>query len=96
MQNRKEVFKEIDTLLMQRARLSKVLHEVSFVKKVFHSDANFILIRVDDANRRYQQLIEKGIVVRNRSKQLGCENTLRITVGTQKENDILIKELNQL
>lgn len=82
---------EISDILAQRERLFKVLHEVSFVKNVFKSDANFILIQVDDANKRYDQILEKGIVIRNRSTQPLCSNTLRITVGTDKENSELIK-----
>ncbi|MAO11124.1 MAG: histidinol-phosphate transaminase, partial [Flavobacteriaceae bacterium] len=60
------------------------------------SEANFILCRVDDATKRYDQLVEKGIVVRNRSSQPLCENTLRFTVGTPKENELLITTLKKL
>ncbi len=87
---------EINTLLENRAALSKVLQEVPFVVQIFPSDANFILARVDDANQRYQQLIALGIVVRNRSTQPLCENTLRFTVGTTEENTQLINALNTL
>jgi histidinol-phosphate aminotransferase len=54
------------------------------------------LVKVDDANQRYQQLIKKGIVVRNRTNQPLCENCLRFTVGTPEENKQLIETLNQL
>ena len=57
-----------------------------FVKKIYPSDANFLLVLVDDAQKRYNQFLEQGIVVRSRSSLLGCENTLRITVGTPQEN----------
>ena len=53
------------------------------------SDANFILVKVDDANLRYQQFIDYGIVIRNRSNQPLCENCLRITIGTKEENEKL-------
>lgn len=52
-----------------------------------------MLIKVDDANKRYNQLLEKGIVIRNRTNQPLCENTLRLTVGTKTENEKLIKVL---
>ena len=69
---------------------------MSFLKEIFPSDANFILARVDDANKRYEQLLKKGIVVRNRSSQQLCENTLRFTVGTPEENRILLKALKEI
>ena len=72
------------------------LEKLEYVTKIYPSDANFILIRVDDANKRYQQLIEKGIVVRNRTSQPLCENCLRITVGTKQDNEKLIEALKIL
>jgi histidinol-phosphate/aromatic aminotransferase/cobyric acid decarboxylase-like protein len=51
-------------------------------------NANFVLIKVDNANRRYDQLIAKGIVIRNRTTQPLCENTLRLTIGTAEENKV--------
>jgi histidinol-phosphate aminotransferase len=66
------------------------------VEKIFPSDANFLLIRVDDADLRYRQLVEAGIVVRNRSSQLLCDNCLRITVGTSEENRLLLEAMRRL
>ena len=77
---------EISLITDQKKQLAKVLLQVSFIQKIFPSDANFILVRVDNATLRYQQLLDNGIVVRLRSSQLLCENTLRITVGTPAEN----------
>lgn len=91
-----EVKSEIRDILDQREYLEKELSKMSFLKEIFPSDANFILARVDDANKRYEQLLQKGIVVRNRSSQLLCENTLRFTVGTAEENDRLIKALKEI
>jgi histidinol-phosphate aminotransferase len=90
------VAKEIGVILEERAVLARALTTVPFVTKVYATDANFILAKVDDANRRYQQLLEKGIVIRNRTTQALCENTLRFTVGTPEENDKLIKILKSL
>ena len=87
---------EITAILRERDALSKVLLEVNFVEKVYPSEANFILAKVDDANKRYEQLIKRGIVVRNRSTQALCENTLRFTVGTSEENQKLISALKEL
>jgi histidinol-phosphate aminotransferase len=87
---------EISLIIAEKKLLIKVLLEVSFINEVFPSDANFILVRVDNATLRYQQLLDNGIVVRLRSSQLLCENTLRITVGTPAENAQLIKTLKSM
>ncbi|HEA31308.1 MAG TPA: histidinol-phosphate transaminase [Leeuwenhoekiella sp.] len=90
------VQKEIKTILEEREKLQKTLKNVSFVAKIYPSEANFLLARVDDADKRYNQLLARGIVVRNRSKQPLCKNTLRFTVGTPEENKKLIEILNGL
>ena len=87
---------QITQLIAERKGLFAQLEKISFVEKVYPSDANFLLARVDDANKRYTQLIENDIIVRNRSKQMGCENCLRFSVGTPQENQILIETLNRL
>ncbi|MGY5356081.1 histidinol-phosphate transaminase [Wenyingzhuangia sp. IMCC45467] len=91
-----DVQEEIEAVLVERDNLEIALKEISFVEKIYPSDANFLLVKVDDANKRYTQLIEKGIVVRNRTTQALCENTLRFTVGTIKENVALMKALKEL
>ncbi|WP_411895078.1 histidinol-phosphate transaminase [Winogradskyella sp. A2] len=91
-----QVKKEVESILNERELLVKQVLEISFIKKIYPSDANFILVKVDSANLRYKQLIDKGVVVRNRTTQPSCENCLRFTVGTQEENETLIKTLNQL
>ncbi|MBI9041991.1 histidinol-phosphate transaminase [Lutibacter sp.] len=92
----KKVQEEIDALLEMRAKMMEKLKSLHFVEKVYPSDANFILIKVDDAVKRYQQLLKKGIVIRNRTTQPLCENTLRITVGTKRENKAMCSVLNEL
>ena len=80
-------------LLEEKRKLEQALHGIPFVKKVFPSDANFLLVKMDDAESVYQYLIQKGIVVRDRSRVMLCESSLRITVGTPEENRILIEAL---
>lgn len=87
---------EINLILSEKKVLFKQLLQIKFILKIYPSDANFILIKVDDAHLRYQQLLKNGIVVRNRSSQALCENTLRITIGTNAENKKLIKILKEL
>lgn len=84
---------EIDAIIAQREKLLKVLIDIKFVEKIYPTEANFILIKVDDANKRYAELIAKGIVIRNRTTQPLCENTLRLTIGTEEENKKLIEAL---
>ena len=86
----------VNSILNQREKLIFFLEKLDFVEKIYESDANFILVKVDNADLRYNQLLKKGIVVRNRTNQYLCQNCLRITVGTKDENKILIKTLNEL
>ena len=91
-----KIKEEINSIIAQRELLLKVLHEVNFVSKIYPTEANFILIKVDNANQRYDELIAKGIVIRNRTTQPLCENTLRLTIGTEEENKKLIEALQGL
>lgn len=87
---------QIALILKERDLLITELNSISFIKTIYPSDANFVLAKVDDADLRYKQLIDNGIVVRNRTKQPLCKNCLRFTIGTQEENKKLIRTLNQL
>ncbi len=77
----------------ERNRLADALAEFPFVKKIYPSDANFLLVKVDDANALYDYLISKKIIVRNRDKVALCKGCLRITVGTPEENQNLLTTL---
>lgn len=90
------VKKEIADILTERTKLFKALLEIDFVKKIYNSDANFLLIKVDNAKLRYEQLLKKGIVIRNRTTQPLCENTLRLTVGTAEENQQLMEAFQKI
>ncbi|WP_223548420.1 histidinol-phosphate transaminase [Aestuariivivens sp. NBU2969] len=96
LQNKDQTEQQIRSILEQRDFMISELGKISFVTKIYPSDANFILVKVDNATMRYNQLIDKGIVVRNRTSQPGCENCLRFTIGTKQENNTLIKTLNLL
>lgn len=87
---------EIALIKRVKEYLFKQLLEVKFINKIYESDANFILIRVDNAELRYNQLVKEGIVVRNRSNQPLCDNCLRITIGTPEENNKLLNTLKSL
>lgn len=88
-----QVNEMIRVLVKERSRLEAALPGLNIVEKVFPSDANFLLVKVTDAKAIYQYLLDKGIVVRDRSSVILCEGCLRITVGTEKENDELLAAL---
>jgi histidinol-phosphate aminotransferase len=96
LRNMKAVEKEVAEIISQRDILIKDLKKISFIKVIYPSDCNFVLVKVDDANNRYNQLIKKGIVIRNRTTQPLCENCLRFTIGTISENKKLIKALETI
>lgn len=85
----------IKTILKEREVLAGLLGSFSFVKKVYPSDANFLLIKVDQPKAIYEFLMQRGIIVRDRSSVILCEDCLRITVGTESENRILAEALSE-
>lgn len=85
--------REVQTLVAERKRLAEALTAFPFVRKIFTSDANFLLVRVDGADILYKYLLRRGIIVRNRSRVPGCAECLRLTVGLPAENDALLKAL---
>lgn len=91
-----EVKQEVINIIKERDLLLNELKEVSFVSEIYPTDCNFVLVKVDDATKRYNQLIEKGIVTRNRTNQPLCENCLRFTIGTKEENKKLIEALKEI
>lgn len=79
----------------QRALVEKRLMRSAVVEKIYPSDANFLLVKVGDADAMYDYLIGKGIIVRNRNRVKGCEGCLRITIGTPEENEALLKSISE-
>ena len=91
--NQEKVKNNITAIISERNQLIRDLQNVEIVEKVYSSDANFLLVQVDDTNLRYKQLVKLGIIVRNRTTQILCDNCLRFTVGTADENKKLINTL---
>lgn len=87
---------QIKETILERNKLEKKLENFPFVKKVYPSDSNFLLVKVANADNVYKFLLDNGIVVRNRSQIKGCEECLRITVGTPKQNNLLINVLKRI
>lgn len=96
LKNKDEIISQIAIIQKEKQSLVKALLPLKYILKIYKSDANFLLIEVDDAAKRYKQLLDKEIVVRNRSTQPLCKNTLRITIGTPEENKKLIEALQQI
>ena len=86
----------VKALLMERKKMMAALETLPLVKQIYPTDANFVLVKVDDANGAYKQLVDKGIIVRNRNSVTLCEGCLRITVGTPSENKQLLTALQQM
>ena len=97
LQEMEVIQNEVAQLVSERKRLHKELECcVSYIEKVYPSDGNFLLIKVDDATKRYNQLVMAGVVVRNRTTEVLCENCLRISVGICEENQILLRALKSI
>lgn len=90
-----EIDKYVKTLLQERSRLMAAFRELPICEQIYPTDANFFLTRVTDAKRIYDYLVDKGIIVRNRSRIQLCQNCLRITIGTRTENNELLSALRQ-
>lgn len=95
LQNTQLVNDWIKTVVQQKEVLVTELHKLSFVKKIYPADANFILVKVTDADGLYHYLSANEIIVRNRSKEILCDNCLRITIGTPAENEQLLSTLKK-
>ena len=85
---------QVDEIKSERERLVEKLSSMDNVVRIYPSQANFILVEFTDAQNLFKKLIDKGIILRDRTKQV--ENCIRITVGTVEENNLLLKTLNEL
>ncbi|TCP25961.1 histidinol-phosphate aminotransferase [Tenacibaculum skagerrakense] len=94
LHNFSDVQKNIDIILEERSRLKQRLASIKKVNKIYPSDANFLLVNVDDADKTYNYLIERKVIIRNRNKVIN--NCIRITVGTPEENERLIEALKNI
>ena len=95
LKNDAQVKQWVKTLLNERAVLVEALQQLPIVQHIYPTDANFVLVRVDDANALYHYLVDKSIIVRNRNTVSLCLGCVRITVGTPEENRILLEELKK-
>lgn len=96
LNNEEKMQGQLRTILSERIRLQAKLPELKCVRKMYPTDANFILVDVGNANAAYKTLVKKGIIVRNRTNVTLCNGCLRITVGTPEENDKLLAVLKEV
>lgn len=95
LENAPKVKATAEKLVELRKALAAELLRLNAVKAVYPSDANFLLVKVDDANSLYDYLKVEGVIVRNRSRVNLCEGALRITVGNPDENSLLLEKIKQ-
>jgi histidinol-phosphate aminotransferase len=96
LQNVEQVNSWIKKLVEEREKLKEKLKQCDGVEYIYPSDANFLLVKIKKARKMYEALVEKGIIVRDRSRVVLCEGCLRITVGTTEENESLVKTMEEL
>lgn len=96
LNDRERVEKWVNLLLLERGRLMDAFKQLPICEKVFHTDANFFLAKMTDAQGIYDYLVENGIIVRNRTNVRLCKDCLRITIGTKTENSELLGALRKL
>jgi len=96
LENTDKMREQLQMILSERTRVEKELQGGPFLFKLYPSDANFILIKVGDADTVYNYLVQQGVVVRNRNNITLCRGCLRITIGTPEENDVLLKTLKRM
>ncbi len=87
---------QVAKILSERQRVADRLQSMQIVRKLYPSDANFVLVKVDEPRKVYNRLITEGIIVRDRSRMKGCEGCLRITIGTPQENSQLLEIMASL
>ena len=86
----------VNILLQERGRTMEAFGELPICEKIYPTDANFFLAKVKDAQKTYDYLVDKGIIVRNRTRVSLCNNCLRVTIGTREENNELLGALRDM
>lgn len=95
LENKEQVDTWVKMLIEERGKMAKYLAKLPFVTKIYPSDANFLLVSMTDARGIYNYLVDSGIIVRDRSKIHLCYNSLRITIGTMDEDNLLLQALKE-
>ncbi len=88
--------REVAELRAERARVARELQVLPGIERVFPSGGNFLLVRISDPRRVFECLKARGIIVRDRSRERGCEGCVRITIGRGAENDLLLTAMREI
>ena len=91
-----EMQRKVDEIKSERATIVDQLNAIPQIEKVFPSDANFLLFRINDAQLVYKKMADQGVIIRYRGNEPHCENCLRMTIGTPAENELFFKALNSV
>lgn len=94
LKNKEEFDRRRQSILEEKTRLNKALQALELVEKIYPSEANFFLVQVKDADKIYNELVNRKIIVRNRNKVI--DNCIRITIGSKEENDKLMDALKSI
>ncbi|MTI87579.1 MAG: histidinol-phosphate transaminase [Balneolaceae bacterium] len=90
------VYRNINAMLAERKKLIRKLNSLTYIQKVYPSDANFVLFKIEGAPDVYEALAQKGVIIRYRGNEPLCENCLRVSVGTPPENERFFKALERV
>ena len=93
---RQPIDDQVACIVQQRGVVAERLRALPVVERVYPSDANFLLVKVRDADAAYEHLVQRGIIVRNRNRVLQCAGCLRITIGLPQENEKMLQSLAEL
>jgi len=95
LNRQKQINKKIQRIISEREKMKTRLHTFSFIEHIFPSDANFLLMRVSNSQALTDFMQRSGILVRDRSGLKGCRNCVRLTIGTPKQNQLVLKKMKK-
>jgi histidinol-phosphate aminotransferase len=96
LKDSKQVLMEVQEIIKERKRMTSELNALSFVNKVYESEGNFVLVKMQEPGGVYNYLLGNGIVIRDRSRIQLCEGCLRFTIGTKEENRQVLELLKKM
>jgi histidinol-phosphate aminotransferase len=95
LNRKKQTNKKIQRIISERKKMKTRLHTFSFIEQIFPSDANFLLMKVSNSRALVDFMRRSGILIRDRSELNGCRNCVRLTIGTPKQNQLVLKEMKK-
>lgn len=96
LDNQVLIDQNIQKIITERDKLIAELNSIKEIKEVFPTQANFILFKINDADQVYKKLVERSVIIRNRTKEPQLEDCLRVTIGTPEQNELFIESLREI